>query len=443
MANNIRFMKGGRLNTWSYLLITVGGQGNWQAWQQPVQAFHQTLQGMGLAVSNPLNGQSLQIADADDPNLAAKLKGASAHLDLILVILPDRMPEVYKKIKLVGDVQAGIHTVCVVGSKFSRCQPQYFANVALKFNLKLGGVNQAVDKRRLGFIQDNTTMIVGIDVTHPAPDSASNAPSIAAMVASIDNQLGQWPAVLRLQEGRKEMVDELDSMIKTRLNLWKEKGQHASYPANILVYRDGVSEGQYEYVCNGEYELLRKGCGEVYPPGDTKKGLPKITIVIVGKRHHTRFYPTKEGETDGGAGNPANGTVVDRGITEVNNWDFFLQAHKALQGTARPAHYFVVRDEIFHKLKSQAGLKAADILEDITHTLCYMYGRATKAVSICPPAYYADIVCERGRAYLTRLFDATPGATPAASVVEGGERRNASEQEIRVHEKLKNTMFYI
>ena len=26
-------------------------------------------------------------------------------------------------------------------------------------------------------------------------------------------------------------------------------------------------------------------------------------------------------------------------------WDFFLQAHKCLQGTAKPAHYIVLRNE--------------------------------------------------------------------------------------------------
>ena len=95
-------------------------------------------------------------------------------------------------------------------------------------------------------------------------------------------------------------------------------------------------------------------------------------------------------------------------------WDFFLQAHKALQGTvsgvqhshdskilliwskARPAHYVIVHDEI--KL-------GANQLEQVTHALCYLFGRATKAVSICPPAYYADLLCERGRCYLYSMLN--------------------------------------
>ena len=46
--------------------------------------------------------------------------------------------------------------------------------------------------------------------------------------------------------------------------------------------------------------------------------------MICGKRHHTRFYPTEEGNA-AGDGNPRPGTVVDRGVTAVYEFDFFLQ----------------------------------------------------------------------------------------------------------------------
>lgn len=47
----------------------------------------------------------------------------------------------------------------------------------------------------------------------------------------------------------------------------------------------------------------------------------------------------------------------------------------------------------------------ANELEQITHSLCYLFGRATKAVSICPPAYFADLLCERGRGYLASIMN--------------------------------------
>ena len=217
--------------------------------------------------------------------------------------------------------------------------------------------------------------------------------------------LSQFPCELSIQEGRKEMVTDLSEMLRSRLRLWRDRNK--TLPENILVYRDGVSEGQYQVLKDDEIPSLRKGCDGIYTADQRKKGIPKLSVVVVGKRHHTRFYATKQDEADR-SGNPNNGTVVDRGVTSMWNWDFFLQAHTCLQGTAKPAHYYVVLDEIFGKgnlKKPHPFPNAADTLEDLTHNMCYLFSRATKAVSICPPAYYADLACERARCYLQGQFD--------------------------------------
>lgn len=52
--------------------------------------------------------------------------------------------------------------------------------------------------------------------------------------------------------------------------------------------------------------------------------------------------------TDPRSFNPKPGVVVDRHITGYGErlWDFYLQPHRALQGTAKPAHYIVIKNEI-------------------------------------------------------------------------------------------------
>jgi len=47
-------------------------------------------------------------------------------------------------------------------------------------------------------------MIVGIDVTHPGPTSREGTPSIAAVVASVDDSFVQFPASMRVQQPKKE-----------------------------------------------------------------------------------------------------------------------------------------------------------------------------------------------------------------------------------------------
>ena len=120
--------------------------------------------------------------------------------------------------------------------------------------------------------------------------------------------------------------------------------------------------------------------------------------------------------------------VVDNTITRNDNWDFYLQSHTAITGTARPAHYFVLLDEIFRK----PGKDAVDELERLTYHLCHLYGKATVSVSIPPPVYYADLACGRGKRYLSRVFDQNVSMDNAVR-----------DAEVTVNDALKDTMFYI
>ncbi|KAI1205258.1 Piwi-domain-containing protein [Annulohypoxylon truncatum] len=373
------------------------------------------LKNNGIEIKEQLPPVSINVRGSNEAlkrDLSRVFKYEAKGIDCMIVILPDSSKALYNQIKRLADKEYGVTTICIVASTLTgqNSLGGLAGNLALKFNLKFRNNNQSVDNQSLKDVIDlNKTMVVGIDVTH---SPIEHAPSIAGMVASIDAQLGQWPAVLRRQKEKgAEMVEQLEDMLKTRLQLWGSR--YKRYPENILIYRDGVSQGQYDHVRKHELPKLREACTKLYPKDDA----PKITIIVVGKRHHTRFYKQSTYQANGN--NPQPGTVVDRGVTEALNWDFFLQSHKPLRGTARPAHYFVVHDEIF---RAKFGAEAANKLETFTHSLCYLFGRSTTAVSICTPAYYADIVCQRARCYADDL----PGL-----------------EDFEVHDRLKNTMFYI
>ena len=420
--------RGENLRSWAVLAITRKAPTTIYETQveQKVTGFRNCLGSMGISASPALETNFLTSTRQDDPEIERRIRKLSVNAKVLLIVLPKREIALYKHIKRVGDIQVGIRTVCVLSPKFLGDDPQYLANVALKLNLKIGGINQLVERHQI--ITHSQTMIVGIDVTHPSPGSAATAPSVAGMVANVDDLLGQWPATLRSQAGRQEMVEPLADMLKSRLRLWAAR-HNGEFPENILVYRDGVSEGQYDTVIEKELPKLRDACEKIYPADRTRKGFPRFTIVIVGKRHHTRFFPSDKSGAEKST-NPLPGTIVDRGITEARNWDFFLQAHSGLQGTARPAHYYVVLDEIF---RSRNRETAANDLESLTHQLCYAYGRATKAVKVCMPTYYADLVCDRARHYLSHLYDA------ASNDGQG----NPLAMNVQVHDNLKDTMFYI
>lgn len=92
-----------------------------------------------------------------------------------------------------------------------------------------------------------------------------------------------------------------------------------------------------------------------------------------------------------------------------------------MQGTVRPTHYTVIYDE--------NGL-GADEIQQGTHHLSYLYGRATKAVSLIPAAYYADLACERGRCYINEFLNDDKGTTSGKGSGKGdrdAERKRVFE----------------
>jgi eukaryotic translation initiation factor 2C len=422
------------LGSWNTLVINSGNRdtiyGGMQSIMQHLTAFRATLETYGLSPGpvQPPAEINISFNDLQNKDVAkiqheisdALRKKFKAKPNFLFVLLPSDNAVLYDCIKFVCDCQLGVPNICNIGAKFSKekGQMQYFANVAMKFNQKLGGVNHTVELRKMAPL-DAQTILFGIDVTHPSPGSSDSAPSIAGIVASVDSLFSQYPASMRTQRGRQEMVEELEEMIIERLKLWQKRNQN-KLPNKVIVYRDGVSEGQYRIVLESEYPAFKKAFNKLY--GAESKH-PKISIVVVGKRHHTRFYPTKEEDTDGKTGNPQPGTVVDRGVTGEKLFDFFLLAHQGLQGTSKPAHYVVIKDDI--KL-------GADQLQSLTHSLCYTFARATRSVSICPPAYYADLLCERGRSYLQGVLKG-----------DGSVNFSASEWQRDVNPALMESMYYL
>jgi len=234
---------------------------------------------------------------------------------------------------------------------------------------------------------------MGADVVHPAPGSEGR-PSFTSLVGNVDSATSKYIATTRVQTSRQEMIDDLDEMCqhvltmygKYRVNVEKK----TPFPKRIIFYRDGVSEGQFKAVLDQEVPRIRAACRAVGMPAP-----PKITVVVVGKRHHVRFFPTTQSNADK-SGNCRAGTVVDTDVSHPTEFDFYLQSHGGLLGTSRPAHYSVLLDE--------NGL-SSDGLQQLSFALCHVYARSTRSVSIPAPVYYADIVCARAKNhYAPRSF---------------------------------------
>jgi eukaryotic translation initiation factor 2C len=78
-------------------------------------------------------------------------------------------------------------------------------------------------------------------------------------------------------------------------------------------------------VLNSELNAIRRACSSL-----DQEYKPKVTFLVVQKRHHTRFFPKSE-DADGRNKNVPAGTVVDREITHPTEVDFYLVSHASIQ----------------------------------------------------------------------------------------------------------------
>ncbi|KAI0864607.1 Piwi-domain-containing protein [Xylaria cubensis] len=437
--DKVRVVKPGKkIERWFWISIDEGGyraHSSHNEVEEGIKDWVSFLQSQGIdIVSKPLGGTNMVTiqhspADAIKPVLQDMKKH---NPQFVFIVLPGRKTDtgIYNDVKKLCHVDFGYHSQAVLKSNLVKRNPQIFANLGLKINLKMGGVNHKLGNG-VTILKQHPTMIVGYDVTHPTNLSGNSkgVPSLAGMVASVDIDLGQWPGTGWAQGARQEMLDNtLEDRFVQRLQLFQKHSKRL--PENIIIFRDGVSEGQYEQVLEKELPLIRKACERVYPA--THKA--RISLIVSVKRHQTRFYPTDPSHTVRSR-NIKNGTVVDRGVTQAPYWDFYLTAHKGLQGTSRPAHYTVLIDEVF---EATAGNQAANQLIALTFELCHLFGRATKAVSICPPAYYADILCTTHRVIYSDYFENSDTMSVMSS---GTEDPVVPARE--VHENLRDTMYYL
>jgi eukaryotic translation initiation factor 2C len=356
--------------------------------------------------------------------------------DCTVVLLSKKNFDIYAKIKRVGDF-LGHHTICAIENKIKDGKPneiggfcwQHFSNMALKVNLKLGGDNHWLNDDDLnevlvGELRSNT-MILGSDVTHPGHGAKIGYPSIACVVGTVDAKFMSYRGSMRLQAGGQEQIDEanLCSMIMERLETWKSNNNER-LPTTILFYRDGVSESQFAAVEKLEIPQIK----EAYKKAGGKPDQLRVCFLVVSKRHHTRFYAADK-ETSYKSkgkinGNVKAGLLVDDIVTAPKPTKFFLQSHCAIKGTARSAHYYVLRNDTNI---SEANLK------QLTMMLCYTFGRSTTGVSYATPAYVADRLCDRGRSYI-RLWAENEYAKPVFTYKKyygaDGTERKATDKEI-------------
>ncbi|GAA6007032.1 argonaute/piwi family protein [Rhodotorula paludigena] len=348
---------------------------------------------------------------------------------MLFCILQD--PKTYDDIKRKAafDLPVAMPTQVMLLKKVldQRGVDQYAGNVAMTINAKLNGINSALSAA------DSVppkTLLLGADVTHPtglgSPRAGSTEgllPSIAALVGAMDGTNMRYSAQVREQEPRKEFITDLENMAVVLVEKYNASCNKVK-PERVIMFRDGVSEGQLAPIVHAEVTALKAAFRRVDP-----KWNPKLTYVVCAKRHHVRLFSANNDQNDvDRTGNLKPGVVVDTAITHPYAFDFYLQSQAGLKGTAKPTRYIVLLDE--NKFGS-------DQLQKMINSLCYSFARATRSVSLVPVAYYADIVCTKARSFMT---DDDASTTTSAVARANNRPRDYIQQKLDRGKVLKDAM---
>uniref|UniRef100_A0A336M4G2 Lipid droplet-associated hydrolase n=1 Tax=Culicoides sonorensis TaxID=179676 RepID=A0A336M4G2_CULSO len=216
--------------------------------------------------------------------------------------------------------------------------------IMLQMNCKMGGTLWGI---RIPF---KNVMICGIDTHHDAGRMGS---SVAAFVASLNESYTKWYSRANMQSKNEELLNGLTQSLRFALKEYKNVNH--VLPERIIIFRDGVGDGQIEALKNYEIVQLKAAWKAENPNYD-----PQFTFIIVQKRINTRIMTFNGKEYV----NPHPGTIVDHSITRKYLYDFFLVPQSVRQGTVSPTHYIVVDDTSQMK---------PDIVQRLAYKLCFMY----------------------------------------------------------------------
>ncbi|XP_060846985.1 piwi-like protein Siwi [Rhopalosiphum padi] len=328
-----------------------------------VEAFAQNLakagQGMTFLLPKPV---ICPLIDGRSNTFLTELEKVinDSNPSLILCVIPSARGDIYSMIKRKLCIDRAVPSQVVLLKNVQKNNMSVCTKIAIQINCKLGGAPWLVTIPKKGM------MIVGFDVCH---DSQRKNISFGALVSTMNDSHTSYFSCVEPHESGEELSVHFATGISKALSKYRNK--NGTLPTSIIVYRDGVGEGQISHVHKTEVRLLQTACEQFYGPSSVP-----FAFVIVTKRISARFFaPSKRGPE-----NPRPGTIIDSVVTDPTKYDFFLVSQHVRQGTVTPTHYQVIEDTL---------RLPPDIMQRLTFKLTHMYYNWSGTVRVPAPCQLA------------------------------------------------------
>uniref|UniRef100_A0A8C8H4Z6 Piwi-like protein 2 n=1 Tax=Oncorhynchus tshawytscha TaxID=74940 RepID=A0A8C8H4Z6_ONCTS len=329
--------------------------------EELVSCFGKVAGPMGLRLDRPIR---VELKDDRTETYVKSIHSqltSEPNVQLVVCIMTGNRDDLYSAIKKLCCVQSPVPSQAINIRTIS--QPQKLRSVAqkilLQMNCKLGGELWTVN------VPLKHLMVIGVDVHH---DTSKKNRSVMGFVASLNSLLTRWYSRVTFQMPNEEIINGFRVCLLAALQKYYEVNHN--FPEKIVVYRDGVSDGQLKTVELYEIPQLLK-CFETFPNYE-----PKLAFIVVQKRVSTNLYSCSGDRF----GTPPPGTVLDHTVTNREWVDFYLMAHHVRQGCGLPTHYISVYNT--------ANL-SPDHLQRLTFKMCHMYWNWPGTIRVPAPCKYA------------------------------------------------------
>ena len=216
------------------------------------------------------------------------------------------------------------------------------SKILLQINAKLGGISYkaSIDQA----IKDSKLMVVGVDSSHIKGEGTG-----VAMVATINDSFTNFYNQEKIieEENKEQLEFCVSSFIKEAIAVYKKENKN-QIPKGIIIYRQGVSLQQKEYL-KKEIRQIDDFCGD------------KILYyyILVNTKTTFKFFETSEDDYF----NPGSGLLVIDGVTNRNFFEFYIQPQEVTQGSATPTCFHV----------AYGNLDFPELIPKFTFDLCHIY----------------------------------------------------------------------
>ena len=297
--------------------------------------------GYGLAVSEPEWGEMGDRANADEWIQTCEDFMSGGNYTFVVFLLYGN-DYIYKKIKTHSLCHNGYVSQVIKANSLRKNALSVCSKILLQINAKLSGVSYM--PKLEDEVKNRKLMIIGVDSSHIKGKRTG-----VAMVATINTSFTNfYNKESIIQEKNKEQLQFcISGFIKEALVKYKDLNK--KLPNGIIIYRQGVSLQQKEFLKN-EVNNIKKICAE-------NKLL--YYYILVNTKTTYKFFEKNNNKYS----NPGEGLLVLDGVTNKNFFEFYIQPQLVTGGSATPSCFHV----------AYGDLEFPEMIPKLTFDLCHLY----------------------------------------------------------------------